>query len=162
MNLFDPSLPPVDSFDGEFRFLSNFAPSYLYHFGLQFNSAENAYQAAKTFNVQERELIQFMTPGQSKRAGRTVLLRGDWEEVKIRIMTEIVFIKFAMNPPLRKLLLDTGKRKLIEGNTWGDIFWGVCEGIGQNHLGKILMKVRFLLSDERLTSIPDYQGIQEG
>lgn len=29
-----------------------------------------------------------------------------------------------------------------EGNTWGDKFWGVCDGEGENHLGKLLMEVR--------------------
>jgi hypothetical protein len=43
---------------------------------------------------------------------------------------------------LKQLLLATGDKELIEGNTWGDTFWGVCNGIGQNHLGKILMAKR--------------------
>lgn len=41
--------------------------------------------------------------------------------------------------------LATGDAILIEGNTWGDRFWGVCEGFGQNHLGHVLMRVRVQL-----------------
>ena len=57
-------------------------------------------------------------------------------------MQEIVQAKFEQNPVLAKWLLNTGDAKLIEGNTWNDRYWGVCAGIGQNKLGKILMKVR--------------------
>jgi predicted NAD-dependent protein-ADP-ribosyltransferase YbiA (DUF1768 family) len=32
--------------------------------------------------------------------------------------------------------------ELIEGNWWGDTYWGVCNGVGENHLGKLLMKIR--------------------
>ena len=46
------------------------------------------------------------------------------------------------NPELGNKLLETGNQELVEGNTWGDIFWGVCNGKGQNWLGKILMMVR--------------------
>lgn len=39
-------------------------------------------------------------------------------------------------------LLATGTRYLEETNTWGDTYWGVCEGKGLNMLGKTLMQVR--------------------
>ena len=41
--------------------------------------------------------------------------------------------------------IHTGEAELIEGNDWGDITWGVCNGIGENKLGKILMKLRLTL-----------------
>ena len=47
---------------------------------------------------------------------------------------------------------DTNNEELIEGNTWNDTYWGVCNGRGQNHLGKILMKVRSLLKE----AYPDF------
>jgi predicted NAD-dependent protein-ADP-ribosyltransferase YbiA (DUF1768 family) len=46
------------------------------------------------------------------------------------------------NPELREKLLCTGKLELIEGNYWGDTYWGVCRGVGENRLGKLLMLVR--------------------
>ena len=85
-----------------------------------------------------------MTPGQAKRAGNKLVLRPDWEQIKIIVMTDLCRIKF-QDPHMRKLLLDTGDAELIEGNWWNDTFWGVCNGIGQNHLGKILMAIRNLL-----------------
>lgn len=42
----------------------------------------------------------------------------------------------------RDQLLATGGVELIEGNDWGDAFWGVCGGYGQNWLGVLLMLVR--------------------
>jgi predicted NAD-dependent protein-ADP-ribosyltransferase YbiA (DUF1768 family) len=47
-----------------------------------------------------------------------------------------------LNPELAKRLTATGHRKIIEGNYWGDTFWGVCKGIGENHMGKIIMQTR--------------------
>ena len=57
------------------------------------------------------------------------------------VMRDLVVQKFS-DPLLQSLLETTGDEELIEGNHWGDVFWGVCKGVGENHLGKILMKVR--------------------
>ena len=71
-------------------------------------------------------------------------MRPDWEQVKTGIMEEIVRAKFTQHPELAALLLATGDTVLVEGNHWGDTCWGVDTrtGRGENHLGKILMKVR--------------------
>ena len=76
--------------------------------------------------------------------GGEVFLRPDWEEVKVGIMEEIVRAKFTQHPELAARLLATGDKVLVEGNHWGDTCWGVDTrtGQGENHLGKILMKVR--------------------
>ena len=50
--------------------------------------------------------------------------------------------KVYQNDDLADCLVDTGDQPLIEGNTWGDRFWGVCGGTGMNHLGRLLMEVR--------------------
>lgn len=57
-------------------------------------------------------------------------------------MEALVLLKFAQNSDLRYRLLRTGDAYLEETNNWGDKFWGVCDGEGENHLGKIIMKVR--------------------
>jgi predicted NAD-dependent protein-ADP-ribosyltransferase YbiA (DUF1768 family) len=51
------------------------------------------------------------------------------------------------------MLIDTGDQELIEGNWWGDVIWGVCNGKGENHLGKILMEVRKELKGERRSGL---------
>lgn len=83
-----------------------------------------------------------LTPSEAKKAGREVTLRPDWESVKDGIMRDILLHKFQQNPDLKKKLLDTGEKYLEETNYWKDTYWGVCEGVGYNHLGKLLMSVR--------------------
>lgn len=39
----------------------------------------------------------------------------------------------------------TGESILIEKNTWGDTYFGVCNGVGENNLGKDLMSIRYRL-----------------
>jgi ribA/ribD-fused uncharacterized protein len=82
------------------------------------------------------------TPGKAKRAGRNLQLRHDWEKVKYDVMLDIVFAKFYQHPELAAKLLATGDAELIEGNWWNDTTWGVCNGVGSNWLGRILMMVR--------------------
>lgn len=82
-----------------------------------------------------------LTPGQAKRAGHKGKLREDWEKVRVPLMDELVDLKF-YHPALEKRLMNTGAAILVEGNTWGDQFWGVCNGVGQNKLGESLMKAR--------------------
>ena len=131
----------ICAFNGSYRFLSNFWPAVVMLDGTDYPSVENAYVAAKTRDLAAREFIRNCTPGAAKKFGRTIKLRDDWDDVKLAIMADLVWLKF-QHADLRELLLDTGSQELIEGNTWGDTFWGVCNGVGENHLGKILMNVR--------------------
>jgi predicted NAD-dependent protein-ADP-ribosyltransferase YbiA (DUF1768 family) len=57
-------------------------------------------------------------------------------------MYSIVLDKFTRNSKLGDLLIETGDRYLEETNHWGDKIWGVCDSVGTNWLGKILMDVR--------------------
>ena len=73
-----------------------------------------------------------------------MLLRPDWERVKLGLMKEIVTAKFAQNEDMLQQLIATGSMTLTEGNMWNDTFWGVSlkTGKGENHLGRILMRIR--------------------
>ena len=134
--------PKIEGFFSEFRFLSNFYPSLIFTSGLSWPTVEHAYQAHKTWNMEERKKIsQLATPGQAKRAGQKLELREDWEEAKLNVMKMLISRKFE-GSPLRQALLETHPFELEETNNWGDIFWGVCDGVGENHLGKILMQER--------------------
>lgn len=133
----------ISSFTGEYRFLSNFYPAFLEIGGWVWRTSEHAYQAAKSLDPQDwKDIQECVSPGAAKRMGRVITIRPDWEEIKLSIMEEIVTEKFHQNPDLLKKLLDTGNAELIENNHWGDTFWGVCRGVGENHLGKILMRIR--------------------
>lgn len=134
--------PIICHFDGEHRFLSNFYPGVVKLDGIEYPTVEHAYQAAKTDDRFVRARInELQYPGAAKKFGRTIRLRHDWDTVKIDIMTDLVSQKFSVEP-LRSMLLATGDALLIEGNKWGDVFWGVCNGEGENHLGRIIMQVR--------------------
>jgi ribA/ribD-fused uncharacterized protein len=133
----------INLFRDEYFFLSNFYPVEIKLDGIVYPNAETAFQAQKTLDVEERRKFSMLkNPVQAKRLGRKVKLRDDWEEVKLEIMTEIVSQKFLQHPYLIEMLLQTGDEELVEGNKWGDRFWGVCKCKGENHLGKILMKIR--------------------
>ena len=134
----------TDFHEDQYRFLSNFYEAGIEYGGLVYGNNEAAFQAQKC--ITEEEKIQFTEygPGKSKGVGRRVQLRPDWETVKVGIMEEIVRAKFMQHPELAEKLLATGDKVLVEGNRWGDTCWGVDTrtGQGENHLGKILMKIR--------------------
>lgn len=133
----------ITSFSGEYRFLSNFWPSVVTDEEYRYPTVEHAYQAAKTTSASHRRDIAWApTAGVAKRLGRRVPIRPDWEDVKIDVMRGLLRQKFA-EPTLRAKLLATGTALLVEGNTWGDRFWGQCPvGVGENWLGRLLMEIR--------------------
>jgi len=137
---------PITRFRGTWSFLSNFFPALIVLNGKTYPTVEHAYQAAKTVREEERVAIrQAPSPAQAKRLGQRVTLRPDWEQVKLGIMLDLLRRKF-QDPALRRKLLSTGNAPLIEGNHWGDRFWGCVlekgRWVGKNHLGRLLMRVR--------------------
>lgn len=138
------TISTIDSFRGKYYFLSNFFPAEVTYNGLTYQNNEAAFQAQKTYSKEERIEFTTLEPRDAKRRGRRVRLRKDWEQVKDRVMEEIVRAKFSQNEELKEQLLATGDAQLVEGNRWNDRYWGVDirSGVGENHLGKILMKVR--------------------
>lgn len=137
----------IERFNADFKFLSNFAGSTFFHDGKKYASVEHAYQAAKCANPDEFEKVRTaISPSQAKKFGKEAMLRDGWDELKVPLMKTFLDIKFT-NPFYRFKLIETGKAIIIEGNTWHDTFWGVCNcpkhnGEGQNLLGKLLMAVR--------------------
>lgn len=126
------------------KFLSNFYEAEVTYGGLTYGSSEAAYQAQKCMNDEDRQAFTGYDPLTSKREGKKAAIRPDWEDVRLGIMEEIVRAKFTQHPELAALLLETGDREIQEGNRWHDKFWGIdiFTGEGENHLGKILMKIR--------------------
>ena len=113
---------------------------------MMFPCTETAYQAAKTLDMDLRRKISQMTPFEAVELSKSggISVRAGWDDVKYSVMQNLVWQKF-QHPELKKMLLATKNKKLIEGNTWGDVYWGVCDGVGENNLGKILMETRELL-----------------
>jgi len=133
----------IDLFRGDNFFLSNFYPCTITVSKEIYPSVEHAYQALKSTNPKIRLPFQNpeLTPGKAKRMGKDIILRKDWELIKINIMHTLVLKKFKDKGLARKLI-NTYPDELVEGNPWGDTFWGVSNGKGENNLGKILMSVR--------------------
>ena len=131
----------IDDFRGIFKFLSNFAEVKITVEGMIFNSTEAAYQALKTEDLGIRAQFIGLSPAQAKKLGQTIPLRKDWDRIKNTIMYNVCEEKFKQEP-FKTLLKRTGESFLVEGNTWGDTYWGVCNGKGENNLGKILMSIR--------------------
>lgn len=133
----------IGNFDGKYAFLSNFYPSSVTdEDDITYPTVEHYFQAMKTLDKAQRFNMAIQsTPRKAKRLGRKCNLRPDWESIKDSIMEDALRKKFS-DPILKKALLDTGDEYLEEGNTWGDQYWGVCNGTGKNKLGKLLMKLR--------------------
>ena len=136
----------INKFRGKYYFLSNFYETPVTWNGLTYLNNEAAFQSAKTFS--DRECFTNLDPSSAKKLGRKVQLRSDWENVKDDVMYEICKAKFSQNTELKKRLLSTGNEHLEEGNTWGDKIWGTVNGVGENRLGKILMRIREELRNE--------------
>jgi N-glycosidase YbiA len=143
----------IDKFEGRYVFLSNFYPCKIEHKGITYPSVEHYYVAMKVTEMQLidgkyytaadfREMLpKIKEPGDVKKLGQRIKVRKDWDDKKLEFMNWAVRQKFK-EETLSEMLLSTGEQELIEGNWWRDFYWGVCNGKGENHLGKILMQVR--------------------
>ncbi len=105
--------------------------------------SENAYQASKFEHIDLKQKFQHIDYRQAIELAWELrqYIRADWDALKLAEMKRVLLQKF-QNPTLQARLLETQKRYLEETNHWKDTFWGVCEGIGENHLGKMLMEIR--------------------
>jgi ribA/ribD-fused uncharacterized protein len=143
----------IQKFEGRYGFLSNFYPCLIEHRGITYPSVEHFYVSMKCNGPQFMNGVQYTPadfremiakiphPGVVKKLGKKISIRSDWNEKKLEFMNWAVREKFK-DVKLVEMLLDTGDEELVESNVWNDTFWGVCDGKGKNHLGKILMKVR--------------------
>lgn len=138
----------IPEFTGEYRWLSNFWPCAINVSGDTFPSVENAYQSAKTLFAHQEFLT--CSPAEAKRLGRELPVTAPkWDTVRIVTMDFMLREKFKAGTELAEQLLATGSKDIIEGNRWGDTFWGVCDGKGRNHLGKLIMTIRSELRLQR-------------
>ena len=145
----------ISKFRGEYFFLSNFYPCRVIYKRRVFSSSEAAFQSEKCMNNSCRENFLGLTALEAKKLGRTLLVRADWDVVKDEIMYKVLLAKFA-DVDLELKLLRTYPQHIEEGNTWNDTYWGVCNGKGQNKLGKLLMRIR----DEKLSG-KTYAQVQQ-
>ena len=121
--------------------------------GKFYASVEHAYMSEKSHEQSWKELCQQpnISGKQIKRFSQTIELRPDWEDVKLLVMEHCLREKFRQEP-FRTKLIETGNQNIQEGNYWNDRFWGVdlksSPNIGENHLGRLIMKIRHELRIE--------------
>lgn len=128
----------ITRFRGAYAFLSNFYTAPVELDGILYPSVENAYQAAKTLD--DRTFYLTCSPVEAKR--RQDKLRPGWDEIKLRIMDDLLRQKFATDSLLARKLINTEDADIIHDNYWRDTFWGVYQGQGTNYLGRLLMRIR--------------------
>lgn len=142
--------------DSKYGFLSNFATGYSFvdNDGLVWDTSEHYYQAQKTLNEELRSEIQMATsPAEAKRLGSALTLRPGWNTFRFKAMRRALELKFSEGSPAATRLIETEDDYLIEDTPWGDRFWGQTDGIGENHLGKMLMERRESLREGKPISI---------
>ena len=146
----------IDNFRDKYSFLSNFYRISVIYKGHAYKSSEHAFAAAKAVNEKDRQYVaDSTTPSIAKRRGREIPYKHDWDNIRVMEMGMIVYCKFSQNKWLHDQLCATGDGILIEGNTWGDNFWGMTRDaqgnwVGENYLGRTLMSVRNIFLDTRL------------
>ena len=139
-------------YEQEYYVLSNFSAFSLYYRGLRFDTSEAAYHWEKFPDDPDIQHCILKTESaheafkiaERHKASR----RKDWDEVKVGIMKVILQAKANQHEYVRRKLLETGERELIE-DSWRDSFWGWGENKdGQNMLGKLWMQIRDELRQE--------------
>lgn len=137
----------ISLFRGNNAFLSNMYTCNIVYKNICYKNAEAAFQAQKCVDIKDQEKFAELSGVDAKKYGRQVKLRNDWNNIKLKIMQEIIYCKFTQNEYLRQKLLNTGDAYIEEANWWRDTYWGTYNGTGNNMLGKILMAERNKLAN---------------
>lgn len=141
----------IKEFQDEYKWLSNFVSVEINFKGRSFSSVEHGYMSEKSNDLEWKKFCSDSNnhPGKVKRKSKKIVLRDDWESIKVGVMRELLVLKFSQKP-YKELLLNTGNLYIQEGNKWGDTFWGVDlrTNVGENNLGKLIMSIREELRQE--------------
>ncbi len=131
--------------DGQWYMFSNFSAFAVYWENHLWMTAEHAYQAAKFEEPETRRQIRHaLSAHEAKRLAKVFRSEADpdWPRRKLAVMEEILRAKLAQHEYVREMLIKTGKLEIIEDSVT-DCFWGRGrDWRGENHLGKIWMKLR--------------------
>lgn len=138
-------------YEQDFYVLSNFSAFNLQWCGHTFMTCEHAYHWAKFvgtgFESGMEGILNAPSAHQAFKLAQVwrPYVRGDWESIKVDVMRKLLFLKCEQHEYVRRKLLSTGERELIE-DSWRDGFWGWGETRdGLNMLGKLWMEVRATL-----------------
>ena len=151
-------------YENEFYPLSNFSAFRLLWEGMDFDTSEHAYHWTKFTGVRQPDgqIIQSaIVRARSAHAAFKIaqdaaaLVRLDWPAVKESIMLQILWAKAEQHEYVRRKLLETGERLLVE-DSWRDAWWGLGpDGTGANRLGHLWMEIRAVLRASIAQPAPD-------
>jgi ribA/ribD-fused uncharacterized protein len=133
-------------YEQEFYVLSNFSAFGVSHKRNYFQTAEAAYHFLKFPEFHDIQVeIQYAPSAHLayKIAEKNKdKVRVDWVRIRADVMLEILFCKVDQHEYVKRKLLETGNRELIE-NSWRDDYWGWGPNRdGRNMLGTLWMQVR--------------------
>lgn len=146
-----PANMVIDSFKGNFYFLSNMYPlaAPIWYKGIAYRTSEHLFAALKSLNPVIRQHIANQKDGfAAKSEGKKIALRPNWSNIRTGVMKFVIQYKFSTNNKIAEMLIGTEPATLIEGNKYHDNTWGtcMCENCrykpGFNLMGQILMEER--------------------
>jgi len=142
----------IKDFQGNYRWLSNFAPVTISIENRNYPSVEHAYMSFKSDESTWKDFCanENNSAGKVKMTSRKIKLIEDWNDsFRLKLMEDLIRVKFNQEP-YKSNLLATGNQNIQEGNYWNDKFFGIClkTGMGENHLGRLIMKIRDELNKE--------------
>lgn len=117
--------------------------------GRVYNTVEHYYQAHKFTNIEDFErIMRTSTPAEAQMLAHEIGYdRENWSRVKDEVMWTALNAKFRQNEELKRVLVGTGDKRLVE-DSLSDRYWGgVLEG-SLNKLGEMLMKLREIFKNE--------------
>ena len=143
----------IYEFKDEYDWLSNFSDVDVILDGITFKSVEHAYQSAKSEDKNWKNFCSDYSnsAGKIKKESHSIIIKENWEDIRVSIMFSLLVQKFNTEPYKTKLI-ETGEVYIQEGNNWNDKFWGFCfkTNYGKNNLGKLIMVVRNDLTTNKL------------
>ncbi|GMQ95182.1 MAG: hypothetical protein BMS9Abin13_294 [Patescibacteria group bacterium] len=132
-------------YEQEFYVFSNFSSFKLEWKGFLWMTSEHAYHSEK---FEDENLIEQLKNTRSAHDAMKLAYankskyRKDWDNMKLEVMKEILRAKVQQHLYVKKKLLESGHKELIE-NSWRDPYWGWGPNKdGENHLGKLWMEIR--------------------
>ena len=152
IKLFDKEMNEIKFNIAEYQLnvfpLDNFAPFGLTMYNEYFQTSEHAFQYLKFVDT-NKEVAESIKKSFSPNDARSIAHENkasrlaNWSDIKYEKMEEVLKLKVEQNPIVKECLLNTKDYLIAECCIDEDTDWGVDNNNqGENHLGKIWMKIR--------------------
>jgi len=113
-------------YEHEFYVLSNFSSFAIHWRGELWPTVEHAYHAEK---FEDEDIKEKVRNARSAHAALKIAeinkdkYRKDWHDNRLGVMKELLRAKVCQHEYVKRKLLETGERELVE-DSWRDSFWG--------------------------------------